>query len=71
MRLRKGSKMTNQQGASDRDRVDVHNRLDKVVLAVTQHDAASASTTLTPADARQLAQALRGAADTAERTPGS
>lgn len=49
----------------------MHNRLDKVVLAVTQHDAASASTTLTPADARQLAQALRGAADTAERTPGS
>ena len=57
------------QGDSGRDTVDVHNRLDKVVLAIAQHDAASASTTLTPADARQLVDLLREAADTAERTP--
>jgi len=49
----------------------VHNRLDKVVLAITQHHGASASTTLTPADARQIADLLREAADTAERTPTS
>ncbi len=63
--------MSDHQGDSGRDTVDVHNRLDKVVLAVSQHGAGSASTTLTPADARELAEALRGAADTAERTPGS
>ena len=63
--------MTEQQGDSGRDTVRVHNRLDKVVLTVTQHDAASASTSLTPSDARQLAESLRDAADTAERTPGS
>jgi hypothetical protein len=45
--------------------------VDKVVLAVTQHDADSARTTLTAADARRIADALREAADTAERTPGS
>ena len=61
--------MTELQGDSGRDTVGVHNRLDKVVLAIAQHDAASASTTLTPADARQLADLLREAADTAERTP--
>lgn len=61
--------MTEHQSNSGRDIVDVHNRLDKVVLAVTQHNAASASTTLTPADARQIADLLRQAADTAERTP--
>ena len=63
--------MTEQPGDSGRDTIDVHNRLDKVVLTVSQHDAGSAETTLTPADARQLADSLRDAADTAERTPGS
>ena len=63
--------MTEQQGDSGRDTVEVHNRLDKVVLTVTQHDAGSAGTNLTPADARQLAESLRAAADAAERTPGS
>jgi Cdc6-like AAA superfamily ATPase len=52
--------------------IDVYNRLDTVVLAIAQkHDAASESTTLTPADARQIADLLREAADTAERTPPS
>ena len=63
--------MAEHQGDSGRDTVDVHNRLDKVVLAITQRHAASASTTLTPADARQIADLLREAADTAERTPPS
>ena len=63
--------MTKHQGDTGRDTVDVHNRLDKVVLAITQHDAAGARIALTPADARQIADLLRGAADTAERTPPS
>ena len=63
--------MSEQRGDSGRDAVDVHIRLDKVVLAVTQHDIGSVRTTLTPADARQLAESLRAAADAAERTPGS
>ena len=63
--------MAEHQGDSGRDTVDVHNRLDKVVLAIAQHDAASASTTLTAADARQIADLLRAAADTAERTSPS
>lgn len=62
--------MNKHKDDSDRDTVDVHVRLDKVVLAYT-HDAASASIPLTPADARQIADLLRGAADTAERTPTS
>jgi hypothetical protein len=53
---------------SVRDMVDVQNHLDKVVLAIAQHDAGSAKTTLTPADARQIADLLREAADTVERT---
>ena len=61
--------MTTHQSDSGRDTVDVHNRLDKVVLAITQHKVASATTTLTPADARRIADSLREAADTGERTP--
>jgi hypothetical protein len=63
--------MTERQRDSGRDTIDVDVRLDKVVLAVSQHDVASARTTLTPADARQIADSLRAAADTAERTPDS
>jgi K+/H+ antiporter YhaU regulatory subunit KhtT len=63
--------MTELKGDSGRDTIDVHNRLDKVVLAVTQHDRSCATTTLTATGARQLAQALREAAETAERTPTS
>ena len=64
--------MTEHQDDPGRDTVDVYNRLDRVVLAIAQkHDAASESTTLTPADARQIADLLREAADTAERTPPS
>ena len=43
------------QGDSGRDTIDVYIRLDNVVLAIAQHDAADASTTLTPAEARQIA----------------
>lgn len=56
---------------SGRDTVDVHNRLDKVVLAVTSRDADAAETALTAADAREIAGALERAADAAERTPTS
>ena len=62
--------MNEHKGDSDRDTVDVHVRLDKVVLAYT-HDAAGVRIPLTPADARQIADLLRAAADTAERTPTS
>ncbi len=63
--------MTEVQGDAGRDSVDVHNRLDKVVLALTQHDAGSVHTTLTAEGARRVAESLREAADAAERTPGS
>lgn len=62
--------MNKHEGDLVRQTVDVHVRLDKVVLAYT-HDAASVSIPLTPADAREIAGLLRGAADTAERTPTS
>jgi hypothetical protein len=60
--------MKKHHGDSGVQAVGVHVRLDKVVLAFT-HDAASVTIPLTPADARQVAGLLRGAADTAERTP--
>ncbi len=63
--------MRKHRGDSGRETVGVHVRLDKVVLAYSQNDAASVSIPLTPADARQIADLLRGAADTAERTPRS
>ncbi len=63
--------MNEHESDSDRDTVDVHVRLDKVVLAYTGHDPAGVRIPLTPADARQIADLLRAAADTAERTPTS
>ncbi|MGO8958969.1 MAG: hypothetical protein ACLQFR_16595 [Streptosporangiaceae bacterium] len=63
--------MNKHQGDSGREAVDVHVRLDKVVLAYTQDHTARVSIPLTPADARQIADLLRGAADTAEHTPTS
>ena len=63
--------MRKHQGDSGREAVGVHVRLDKVVLAYTGHDPAGVSIPLTPADARQVADLLREAADTAERTPTS
>ena len=63
--------MSKHQAASGRETVDVHVRLDKVVLAYARDHTASVSIPLTPADARQIADLLRGAADTAERTPVS
>lgn len=54
-----------------RDTVEVHNRLDKVVLALAVRDDDAVSTTLTPADARAIAVALNEAAATAEQTPPS
>ena len=63
--------MKKHHAASGRETVGVHVRLDKVVLAYSQNDSASVTIPLTPADARQIADLLRGAADTAERTPPS
>jgi hypothetical protein len=63
--------MSEHPGDSGRDTVDVHIRLDKVVLAVTQHDEGTARTTLTATDARQVALALQEAADAAEHTSES
>jgi len=67
----KRGQMTAYQTNSGRDRVEVHNRLDKVVLAVTQQDDARAQTELTAADAREIAGMLEAAATTGEQTPGS
>ncbi len=63
--------MTEHRGDSGWDAVDVHNRLDKVVLVVTERDGGSARATLTAQDAREVAERLREAANSAERTPGS
>jgi len=59
------------QTNSGRDRVEVHNRLDKVVLVVSQQDDARVETELTATDAREIARMLEEAAATGEQTPGS
>jgi len=59
------------QTNSGRDRVEVHNRLDKVVLVVSQQDDARVETELTASDAREIARMLEEAAATGEQTPGS
>lgn len=50
---------------------DVHNRLDKVVVSVSGPDGGTESAPMHPRDARELADALRRAADTAEQTPST
>lgn len=62
--------MATQSTNAGRDHLDVVNRLDRVVLAV-RADGAELQTTLTPEEARAVAQLLRDAADTGEHTPGS
>lgn len=54
-----------------RDRVELHNRLDVVVLSISDADGREAVTTMTPQQARAIAEHLGAAADAAERTPGS
>lgn len=61
--------MPEHAGDAGRDRVDVHNRLDRVVLGVTQHGGATATTTLSADAAREIARLLEQAADAAEVTP--
>jgi hypothetical protein len=63
--------MSTHSADSGRDTVEVDNRLDKVVLAVVEHDAGTARTVLTAEGAREIAGALERAADTAERTQAS
>lgn len=63
--------MSTHRANAGRDQVDVHNRLDSVVLAIGLDGGQEAKTTLTAGDAREIAKALQQAADTAERTPGS
>lgn len=53
-----------------RDAIEVDVRLDKVVLTVSEGDD-SATTELTPAEARAVRRMLEQAADSAEQTPGS
>lgn len=62
--------MAPQPTNAGRDSVEVNNRLDVVVLAV-RADRRELATTMTPAEARQLADMLRFAADAGEQTPGS
>lgn len=54
-----------------RDQVEVHNRLDVVVLSIRDVDGHQVLTTMTPGEARKIAEQLHSAADTGERTPGS
>lgn len=61
--------MTVYRTNSGRDCVEVHNRLDKVVLVVGVRDDARTQTELTPVDARELARMLEEAAATGEQTP--
>jgi hypothetical protein len=63
--------MASQATNAGRDRVEVHNRLDVVVLAIRTADGNELATTMTPDDARAVAERLRAAADTGEQTPGS
>ncbi|MGH2865067.1 MAG: hypothetical protein ACRDJX_07425 [Solirubrobacteraceae bacterium] len=58
-----------QKTEGGRDYVEVHNRLDKVVLVVAQAEAARAQTGLTASAARDVARLLIHAAETAEQTP--
>lgn len=51
--------------------VEVHVRLDKVVLVVKRDQERTAQAELTPTDARELARMLEDAAATGERTPSS
>jgi hypothetical protein len=54
-----------------RDELDVHNRLDVVVLSLRVGDEAELSTTMTAAEARAVAELLCSAAETGEQTQGS
>lgn len=54
-----------------RDQVEVHNRLDVVVLSIRTAEGNELATTMTANDARALADRLRAAADNGEQTPGS
>lgn len=54
-----------------RDRVQIDNRLDVIELSVHTDDGRELATTMTPADARAIADSLHAAADTGERTAGS
>lgn len=49
--------------------LEVFNRLDRVVLQLSHPDGRSEAEPIHPADAREIADALRRAADTAEQTP--
>jgi len=54
-----------------RDQVEVHNRLDVVVLSIRDANGHELATTMTPDEARAIADQLRAAADAGERTPRS
>ena len=63
--------MASQPTNAGRDQVEVHNRLDAVVVAIRDRAGHELATPMTPDEARALAELLRAAADTGERTPGS
>lgn len=54
-----------------RDKVHIDNRLDVIELSLRTHDGREAATTMTPDDARAIADSLLEAADTGERTAPS
>jgi hypothetical protein len=53
-----------------RDQVEVRNRLDVVVLSIRVANGDELATMMTADEARAIADQLRAAADTGERTPG-
>jgi hypothetical protein len=63
--------MPSQATNAGRDQVEVHNRLDVVVLSVLDAEHHEVATTMTPNEARAIAGHLNAAADAGERTPGS
>jgi hypothetical protein len=60
--------MPSHETNAGRDAVEVHNRLDVIVLAVLRQDGTRAETTLTADQARAIGHSLEEAADAGEHT---
>lgn len=63
--------MPSQPTNAGRDQVEVHNRLDVVVLLILDAEGHEVATTMTPNEARAIAEQLNASADSGEQTPGS
>ena len=63
--------MPSQPTNAGRDQVEVHNRLDVVVLSILDAEGHEVATTMTPNEARAIAEQLNASADSGEETPGT